>query len=201
MMLSPTLLANVMLALAEPEAGHAAGDAHAAHKPLEAMPAASEGMLTGIMAVVIFLVVFAVLAVKVWPTIAKGLDERAKKIKDEIDAAQQAKVQAKEALEQYQQSLAQARVEAQKEIDKARAQAQVIAAELKTKADAELGQMREKAMRDIEAAKRAAIAEVYSQTATLASTVAGKVLKRSINSGDTQSLVEESIRQLETAGR
>lgn len=56
-------------------------------------------------------------------------------------------------------------------------------------------------MRDIEAAKRAAIAEVYSQTASLASTVAGKVLKRSINSGDTQSLVEESIRQLETAGR
>lgn len=111
MMLSPTLFANVMLAMAEPEAGHAAGDAHAAHKPLEAMPGIPEGTITGIMAVVIFLVVFAVLAVKVWPTIARGLDERAKKIKDEIDAAQQAKVQAKEALEQYQQSLAQARVE------------------------------------------------------------------------------------------
>jgi F-type H+-transporting ATPase subunit b len=69
---------------------------------------------TAITALVVFAVVFAVLATKVWPTITKGLDERANKITGEIEAAENARKQAKDALEQYQQSLKQARAEARR---------------------------------------------------------------------------------------
>ncbi|HLP83245.1 MAG TPA: F0F1 ATP synthase subunit B [Phycisphaerales bacterium] len=179
-------------------AGAFAADEHGA-KEASPIPGINEGLMTAVAAVLVFLVCATVMGLKVWPLIAKGLDERAAKIQGEIEAAEMARAQAKDALEQYQQSLSQARAEAQKEIDKARAQAQAIAAELKTKADAELNAMREKAMRDIDNAKRAAVSEVYAQGSALASTMAGKILKREVNTNDTQRLLDESVRQLEGA--
>jgi F-type H+-transporting ATPase subunit b len=112
-----------------------------------------------------------------------------------------ARKQAKDALEQYQKSLADARSEAQKMIEATRAQQATIAAELKAKADVELNQMRERAMKDIEAAKRAAVSELFSHSTTLATAMAGKILRRTVNPGDTQQLVEESMAQLQTAAK
>jgi ATP synthase F0 subunit b len=164
-----------------------------------AIPSKAQGLATGITALVVFALVAAILGMFVWPKISKGLDDRAHKIKEEIEAAEMARQQAKDALEQYQQALGQARAEAQKEIDKARAQAQAISADLKSKADVELNQLREKAMRDIEMAKRAAVSEVYAQSAGLASTMAGKILRREVQTGDTQRLIDESLAQLQGA--
>ncbi len=175
----------------------AADDAHADKQG--AIATVSQGVASAITALVVFAVVFAVLATKVWPTITKGLDERARKITEEIEAAENARKQAKDALEQYQQSLNQARAEAQKMIEQARAQQVALAAELKAKADVELGQMRERAMRDIEAAKRAAITEMYTQQSILATAVASKILRRELNAGDQDALVQESLRELTTS--
>jgi F-type H+-transporting ATPase subunit b len=161
----------------------------------------AEGLATSITAVVVFMIVFAILAVKVWPVITKALDERAGKIKEEIESAELARKQAKDALDQYQKSLADARSEAQKMIEATRAQQATIASELKAKADVELAQMRERALKDIEAAKRAAVSEIYSHSTTLATAMASKILKRTINPGDTQQLVEESLAQLQAAAR
>ena len=58
--------------------------AHASHEPVGAIPSVKQGVVTGITAVIVFLVVAGVLGAKVWPTISKGLDERASKIKGEI---------------------------------------------------------------------------------------------------------------------
>lgn len=183
-------MASVMMPLVAMAQEHEAADKQGA------IASVKQGVYTAGTALVVFMIVFVVLATKVWPVITKGLDERAKKIRDEIESAEMARQQAKEALEQYQASLSQARVEAQKEIDKARAQATAIAAELKAKADVELAQAREKAMRDIENAKRAAVAEIYADSANLASIMAGKILRREVSVGDRQRLVEESLAQL-----
>jgi len=163
------------------------------------LPTIEQGVVPMIVAFLVFAVVFAVLATKVWPTITKGLDERARKITEEIEAAENARKQAKDALEQYQQSLNQARAEAQKMIEQARTQQLALAAELKAKADVELGQMRERAMRDIESAKRAAITEMYTQQSNLATAVASKILRRELNPGDQAALVQESLRELTSA--
>src|SRR5688572_12859314 len=81
---------------------------HAEHE-LSPTPSVNEGLITGITAIVVFLTVLAVLSVKVWPMMVKALDERAEKIRSEIEGAEQARQQAKDALEQYQRSLAEAR--------------------------------------------------------------------------------------------
>ncbi|MDX2146267.1 MAG: ATP synthase F0 subunit B [Planctomycetota bacterium] len=196
-------LATSSVAFAAPEPGHAdaahSDASHGAHDKASVVPTKNQGVASLITALLVFGVVFGILATQVWPKITSGLKDRENKIRQEIEAAESAGRQAQEALQQYQQSLAMARMEAQREIDKARAQAQAIAAELKAKADVELSSMRERAMRDIEAAKRAAIAEVYDQAATRAVDIARGILRREVNPADHARFVEESVSRLETA--
>ncbi len=215
-----TLAAPASLALAQEgqEQDSHAGDTHAAddhaadthategghgesHEAVGAIPTKEQGIATGVTALLVFILVLAVLGAKVWPSISKGLDEREKKIKGEIEAAEAARRQAKDALESYERSLSEARAEAQQMLDAAKADQQKLTAELKSKAEGELAAMKEKAKREIESAKRAAVAEIYSEAANLATSVAGKILAREINAGDQQRLVNEAVAELSGSGR
>lgn len=162
-----------------------------------ALPSVKQGLVTGITAVFVFVVVVVVLGVKVWPAISSGLDDRSNKIRSEIEAAEKARKQAAEALAQYEQSLAQARQEAAKLIEHTKAQQNQLAAELRAKAEIELSAMRERALKEIQQAKQSAVSELYADATNLATMVAGKILKREINSQDQQRLVEESLGQLQ----
>ncbi len=166
----------------------------------EAIASQKQGLFSAVTALVVFGIVFAVLATKVWPVIVRGLDDRADKIKAEIEAAEKARREAKEALEQYQRSLAQANAEAKRMLDETKAQQQALAADLRAKADVELGQMRDRARRDIDAAKRTAINEIYTTSANLAADMAGKILQREWSPADQQRMVESSLRELQTKG-
>ena len=163
------------------------------------IPSAQQALAPAIATFIVFGLVLIVLYTRVWPKITKGLDERAEKIRSEIASAEAARKQARDALEQYEKSLSEARGEAQKMLDDARAQQAKLSAELKAKADVELGQMRERAMRDIEAAKRSALNEIYAQTSALATGVASKILKREIGEKDNRDLVEQSLAELKSS--
>ncbi len=179
---------------------HASGSGHEAHEPVGAIGTIQQGAVVGITALVVFIVVLIVLSLKVWPTISKGLDERAHKIRNSIEEAEMAQKQAKQALEQYERNLASARAEAQKMLDDAKLQQLAIAADLKAKSDVELAQLRDKAKRDIDSAKAAAIAEIHAHATSLATAMASKILKREINAGDQQKLIQESLQEM-GAGR
>lgn len=157
-----------------------------------------QGILPAIMAVVVFGVAMLILCTQIWPRITKALDQRNDKIREEIAAAEEARRQAREALKEYEENLAQARAEAQQMLDNAKQQQQQLAAELRAKADAELQQMRDRATRDIDAAKRAALSEIYAQTSTLATEVARKILSRDVSADDQERLVQESIQELQS---
>lgn len=176
------------------EAGHDTG--HAAVAPAGVLPTTEQGIVPMLVAIGVFIVVFAILSIKVWPTITKGLKDREDKIRNSIEEAEMAQQQARQALEQYERNLASARAEAQKMLDDAKTQQQAITADLKQKADMELAQMRDKAKRDIDAAKAAAIAEIHSHATSLATTMAGKILKREINAGDQARMIQESLHEM-----
>ena len=179
---------------ASTDAGH--GDGYGEPSPIAGV---KEGLITGISALVVFLIVFFVLYIAVWPKIASGLDERASKIREEIASAEAARKQAKMALDEYEKNLADARAEANKMLEETKARQSELAAELKAKADTELGQMRERAMRDIDAAKKAALNEIYGESVTLATAMAGKILGRELTASDQGRLVEESLAELASA--
>jgi F-type H+-transporting ATPase subunit b len=178
------------------DAAHADDHGHGGHEPAGPIPSIKQAIAPAIATILVFLVVLFVLSTQVWPKIAKGLADREGKIRAEIKNAEDARRQAKDALDQYQQNLAEARAEANKMIEQARQQQAALSAELKAKADLELTGMREKAMRDIDAAKRAALAEIYAESSALATTLAGKILRREIGHGDNQRLVDESLAEL-----
>jgi F-type H+-transporting ATPase subunit b len=167
------------------------------HEAVGALPSVEQGVVTGITAIVVFLIVFAVLAAKVWPPISRALDERAGKIREEIAAAEAARKQAKDALDMYEKSLAEARAEAAKMLEQARAQQQALGAELRAQAETELSAMRDRARKDIEAAKRAAVAEMYEEGARAATTIAARILQREITARDQQRLIDESLGELQ----
>ncbi|MBM4007597.1 MAG: F0F1 ATP synthase subunit B [Planctomycetes bacterium] len=152
--------------------------------------------LPAITAVVVFLVAFTVLATVVWPKITKGLDERNEKILSEIRAAEAAQAKAKAAQAEFEKRLEEARAEADRTVRAARAEAERQAEELRARAAKELEDMKNRATQELEGAKRAALSEIHAMAAGLATTVAGKILKREIQAGDQRRLVEESLSEL-----
>jgi F-type H+-transporting ATPase subunit b len=180
-------------------AAHAAEGHAEGHETQELIAEPRQGMISAVATLIVFGVVFGVLATVVWPKVLKGLTDRETKIREEIESAEQARKKAKDALDQYNKSLADARAEAAKMLETTRAQQAQLATDLKNKADAELAIMKERALKDIDSAKRAAVAEIYNLSAQLAATMAGKILRRSVSVEDTQQLVEESLRELQAS--
>lgn len=173
------------------------GDAHGAGKA-SVIETPKAGIIPAITAIVIFVIVFAILSVAVWPKIVSGLDERNAKIVGEIAAAEDARKQAKDALAEYEKSLASARAESQKMLEDTKSQQVALAAQLKANADKELTVMREKALGEIESAKKQALSEIYSESVNLATVMAGKILQRQVTADDQQRLMDESLQEMKS---
>ncbi len=155
--------------------------------------------LPAVTTLVVFLLAFGFLYVKVWPKIVGGLEQREAKIRQEIESAEAAREQAKAALAEYQRELSGARDEANQMITKAKTDAKAVAEQLRARNETELAQMRERVAREIDNAKRAALAELHGEAANLAAEIAGKILQREISSQDQQRLIDESLRELTSA--
>jgi len=179
-------------------AAAAAPGGNVEREKVEAIPTVKQGLATGITALVVFAITAAFLSTTVWPKISKGLADREGKIRSEIDAAEQARQQARAALETYQKNLAEANSKAQQMISEAKAAQQAQLAEQRSKADTDMSMMKDKAMREIEAAKKQALAEIYAQTASLATGVAGRILQREVNGADAEKFTLEAIRSFKS---
>jgi F-type H+-transporting ATPase subunit b len=195
-----SILTSLALAGAALAQEHAEHGAHPEEPKAGVLPTAEQGITPMLVAIGVFIVVFGILSLKVWPMIVKGLKDREMKIRNSIEEAEMAQKQARQALEQYEKNLASARAEAQKMLDDAKIQQQAITAELKAKSDIELAQLRDKAKRDIDSAKAAAISEIHAHATSLATAMAAKILKREINAGDQQRMIQESLQEM-GAGR
>lgn len=149
----------------------------------------------------LFLALLFVLGKWVWPPILQSLQQREQKIRDDLTQAEQANQQAQDTLAQYKQQLAEAQRESQKIIDQSRQEAQQLANQWKEQTQQELNQMRQRAEQEIRAAKEQAVSELYEQSATLATQVAGRILQREINADDQQELIEQSLRELEQSNQ
>lgn len=151
--------------------------------------------------VVVFAVTFLILARTVWPKIVRGLDDRDRKIRDEIKAAEDSRAEAKRAQDEYERSLANARQEAMETIAKAKADAKTTADDMLARNQRDLTDQKHRAAQDIENAKQAAIGELHSEASVLAAAIAAKILQREISVEDQQRLVDESLRELGRANQ
>ena len=127
-----------------------------------------------------------------------GLKKREERIRKDIADAEAARGRAEATLREYNQQLATAETRVREMLNKATADAERLATSVRMQAQQESEEIKERTTKDIEAAKNQAIREIHGYAATLATSVAEKIIKRNLNAADQESLVQESLEQLQT---
>ena len=147
---------------------------------------------------IIFIILVVVLYRTAWKNVLAGLTAREQRIRNDIAEAEAARHKAEETLGQYNKQLADAEAAVRSLLEKARLDAEQIANGVRTRAQEDAQTIREKAEHDIERAKNDAISQIYEQTAVLATSVAEKILRRSLNPDDQRDLVTRSLDQFQS---
>jgi F-type H+-transporting ATPase subunit b len=155
---------------------------------------------TAIWTLIVFLTVVAIMYKFAFGPIAKALDEREQGVLDNIASAQKQNEEAKELLKQYQEKLDASREEVRQIIEKAKVDAQRQAEDIMAKArDAAISE-RDRAMKEIESATTSALQSIAERSATLATKLAGKMIRAEIKPDQHRSLIDAALREFSTRG-
>ena len=146
-----------------------------------------------------FVVLFAVMRWFAYPSVKKGMDARAEKIKSSLDEAESTRVEAQGILDEYRKQLADAKNESARIIEEARQAADKLRQDLKRQAEAEVADVKARAQEDIAAQLDRARADLQSQVAALSVDLAEKVVERSLDRQTNLALIENFIRETEAA--
>ena len=178
------------------------GDKAKGHGEAEGDPAGELVKLNpvgAIFTIAVFVVLVIVLRLTAWKPILSGLKSREDAIRNSIEAAAKAKADTERTTRELEAKMAEVQREGAKQLQQAKADAQKLADGIRAQAEAESAAMKERTLRDIEAAKQQALAEINGHAADLGVAVARKILQREVNVTDHARLVEESLAELGTA--
>jgi F-type H+-transporting ATPase subunit b len=140
-----------------------------------------------------FTVVYLVLSKFAWPAISEMLDKRADTIRDGLERAEAAKIEAERLLEEYKLTMAEARKEAGTILQQAKQSAEATRSEARDRAQAEYDELLVKAREAIDGEKRAAIAELQRSVADLSVAVAGKLIGAELSKEDHLKVIEKYV--------
>ena len=143
-----------------------------------------------------FVVLFVLLWKFAWPGLKKGMDTRTERIRDDLSAADTAKNEAANVLEDYRAQLSDARNESARIIEEARQQADALRRDQEQRLQTELAAMRERAAADVEAAKAQAVADLRREVTTLAIGAAEVIVQRNLDRPAQEQLVDNYIAQV-----
>ena len=197
------------------EAAKSAGAtaAEEAHKAAEGKGEAEEGgsllpdvtsrvtQLQALWVIIIFIVLLVILYPTAWKNVLAGLKAREQKIRQDIADAEMSRKKAEDTLKEYSAQLATAEGKIRDMMTKASADAEKLATSLRMQAQQEAEEIKERSSREIDAARKAALNDIYAQAAELSTNIASKILRRNLNADDQRNLVNESLQQLQTAGK
>ena len=183
------------------EAG-AASEGHGGHKTYELLPEPKDPQTwySALWVLIIFIVLLAILYPTAWKNVLAGLKAREERIRKDIADAEAARSRAEATLKEYNAQLATAEGRVRDMLARATADGEQIAANIRTRAQKEAEETRERALRDIDAARDQAVAQVHEQAAVLATSVAEKILRRELSADDQRDLVAQSLSELPAVG-
>ena len=146
-------------------------------------------------AIAMFILFFA-LSFLLFNPARKVLEERKKKIADELKNAEDHLNEAEELKASYDEKLRNADAEAESILDDARRKALITENNILEDARGEADRIRERAARDIEQEKRSAEDDLKQEMVTLASSLAEKMLQREVGSAENDALVDETLEEI-----
>ena len=136
-----------------------------------------------------FLVLLAILAKFAYKPLLKAMDDRRNRIINDLDSAEQTRLDAEALKEQYAEQLAGARQEATEIVNKANQIAQNLHDELVEQARVEQEALMANAKERIEQDKQQALLDIRSEVIKLSTLIAGKIVNQKLNSDKDQTLV------------
>ncbi|MDD4320621.1 MAG: F0F1 ATP synthase subunit B [Acidaminococcaceae bacterium] len=142
-----------------------------------------------------FIVLLWVLAKFAYKPLIKVMDDRRNRIINDLDTAEQTRLDAEALKAQYVEQLANARQEATDIVDKANKVAQNLHDEFMEQARAEKEAMMATAKERIEQDKQQALVDIRTQVIALSTQIASKVVNQKLNSAEDQKLVADATDQ------
>ncbi len=142
-----------------------------------------------------FLLLLAILYLFAYKPVLKMLDERSRRIKEGLDAAEKARQDAAKAQEEMRQQMAASLREQQQLLEEARRSAERFREEERAKAQAQVQAFIEKARADIQRERDAAIEQVRRHFADLTITAAERVISRSLDRRAHTQLIEQVLEE------
>ncbi len=143
-----------------------------------------------------FLLVFVVLAKVAFPRLNQGLEQRRRKIQDDLEKAERTKSEADQLLAGYEDQLREARGEANRIVDEARKTADSMRRDLLAKAEDESRQILARAQEEIRAERDRASDELRRSVAELSVQLAERVVGESLTQERHLKLVDGYIDEI-----
>jgi len=125
--------------------------------------------------------------------VVSTMEERAAKVRDDLEQAERAESELVAAIEQYQAGLASAKAEATGLIEAARAEADVYRADVLARAEAQVGALRTAAADEVTTAKATAMAELRSGVADIAVQAASAVVQKPLDAQAEMQVIEDYV--------
>jgi len=143
-----------------------------------------------------FLILVVILRAVAYKPVARLLQQRSNKIKNDLDKAEADRKAAEQTLEQYKVQLADAHKKAQAIVDKANQTARQEHDAAVEETRKEIERMKISAQAEIESERNRAFEEMKSQIVTLSLAAAGKVVSKNIDTKENDKLVNDFISKL-----
>jgi F-type H+-transporting ATPase subunit b len=145
---------------------------------------------------IVFLLLLAVLGKFAWPSIVKALDERERKIADNIAAAEARHEEAKRLLAEHEAKLGAAAGEVRALLDEARRDADHTRRRIEEEGHKAAKDELARALREIERAKDAAVQDLAVASANTAIELARKVIQEELTPEKNNQLIREAAAKL-----
>jgi len=148
---------------------------------------------------VIFALLFLLLSVFAWPQIAAALDERERKIADNIAAAEARLEEAKRVLAEHEAKLAAAAGEVRALLEEAHRDSEHTRRSIEAKGHQAAQDELARALREIDRAKDGAIEALAGASANVAIDLARKVIREKLSAEEQNQIVREALGKLSAA--
>lgn len=145
---------------------------------------------------VAFVIVVAGLVWKGAPMVTRGLDDRAARIKNELDEAQKLREEAQRVLAEYQRKQRDALKEAEEIVAHSRAEAERTAQQAARDLEAALQRRQQLALEKIALAESKATAEVRNTAVDVAVAAARQILAQNLDAERKGKLIDDAIAEL-----
>ena len=144
---------------------------------------------------IIFLILLAVLWKFAWGPIVEALDTRERSVADQLAEAKANQEKSQQLLAEHEAKLATTAAEVKSMLDQARKDADAQKQQIMESAQAAASAEKDRAVREIDAAKNAALQDMAKKSVDTAVNLAGQIVKRQLSQDDHSNLIGDAMRQ------